>query len=138
MLAKYGCFIVAALVARCFLQRILQLEDIFHVGQAVVTRVIEINRSSEYNAKVILTLVPDVVQSDWSPRSVTAGCVIIAAVKSQEENGYIMDTGIKNVRAFLKRSAALKYEKTCNQERLLGEFMQEMLCTTMLMKSLCW
>lgn len=94
----------------------------FHIGQAVVTRVIEINRSSEYNAKVILSLVPDVVQSDWSPRSVTSGCVLIAAVKSQEENGYIMDTGIKNVRAFLKRSAALKYEKIWNQKRLLGEF----------------
>jgi hypothetical protein len=106
-----------------FLQRILQLEDIFHVGQAVVTRVVEINRSSEYNAKVILSLVPDVAQSDWSPRSVTAGSVVIAAVKSQEENGYVMDTGIKNVRAFLKSPDAHNYQKTCNQKRLLGEFM---------------
>jgi hypothetical protein len=102
-----------------------QLDEIFHIGQAVVTRVVEINRSSDYNAKVILSLVPDVVQSDWSPRSVTAGCVLIAAVKSEEENGYIMDTGIKNVRAFLKRSASLKYEKMWNQDRSLGESVRE-------------
>lgn len=103
-----------------------------------MARVLEINRSSEYNAKVILSLVPDVVQSDWSPRSVTAGSVLTAAVKSQEENGYVMDTGIKNVRAFLKRSATLKYEKICNQERLLGEFMQEVSVTTILVELLCF
>lgn len=106
-----------------FLQKVPQLNEIFHVGQAVVTRVIEINRSSEHNAKVTLSLVPDVVHSDWSPRAVTSGSIVIAAVKSQEENGYVMDTGIKNVRAFLKRSAALKYEMIWNQERPLGGFM---------------
>jgi hypothetical protein len=109
-----------------FFQKIPQLDEIFHVGQAVVTRVIEINHSSEHNAKVILSSVPDVVQSDWSPRAVTTGTVVIAAVKSQEENGYVMDTGIKNVRAFLKRSAALNYEMIWNQKRPLGGFMQEM------------
>lgn len=103
-----------------FLQKVPQLYEIFHVGQAVVTRVIEINRSHEHNAKVTLSLVPDVVHSDWSFRAVTSGCVLIAAVKSQEENGYVMDTGIKNVRAFLKKSAALKYEMIWNQERPLG------------------
>jgi hypothetical protein len=106
-------------------QKIPQLDEIFHIGQAVVTRVIEINRSSEHNAKATLSLVPDVVHSDWSPRALISGSVVLAAVRSQEENGYVMDTGIKNVRAFLKRSAALKYEMIWNQERPLGEFMRE-------------
>jgi len=102
------------------LQKIPELDEIFHVGQAVVTRVIEICHLSEHNSKVILSVVPDVVQSDCSPRSVTAGSVVMAAVKSREENGYVMDTGINNVRAFLKRSAALKYEMLWNRERRLG------------------
>jgi len=102
------------------LQKIPELDEIFHVGQAVVTRVIEICHLSEDNSKVILSMVPDVVQSDCSPRSVTAGSVVMAAVKSREENGYIMDTGINTVRAFLKRSAALKYEMLWNRERRLG------------------
>ena len=79
------------------MQKIPELDEIFHVGQAVVTRVIEIRHLSEHNSKVILSVVPDVVQSDCSPRSVTAGSVLMAAVKSQEENGHVMDTGINNV-----------------------------------------
>ena len=105
----------------CFLlQKIPELVEIFHVGQAVVTRVIEIRHLSGLNNKVILSVVPYVVQSDCSPRSVTAGSVVMAAVKSREENGYVMDTGINSVRAFLKRSAALKYEMLWNQKRQLG------------------
>jgi len=71
---------------------------------------------SEHNSKVILSVVSDVVQSDCSPRS-----VVMAAVKSREENGYLMDTGINSVRAFLKRLAALKYEMLWNRERQLCE-----------------
>lgn len=100
--------------------KIPELDEIFHVGQAVVTRVIEISHSTEHNSRMILSVVPDVVQSDWLPRSVTAGSVVMAAVKSREENGYVMDTGINSVRAFLKRSAALQYETLWNRERRLG------------------
>lgn len=114
------------------MQKIPELDEIFHVGQAVVTRVIEISHLSEHNSKVILSMAPDVVQSDWSSRSVTAGSVVMAAVKSREENGYVMDTGIDNVRAFLKRSAALKYEMLWNRERRLGVFVQEILRTAVL------
>lgn len=102
------------------MQKISELDEIFHVGQAVVTRVIEIRHLSDNNSKVILSVVPDVVQSDCSPRTLTAGSVVMAAVKSREENGYVMDTGINSVRAFLKRSAALKYETLWNRERRLG------------------
>ena len=104
------------------MQKIPELDEIFHVGQAVVTRVIEISHSTEHNSRMILSVVPDVVQSDWLPRSVTAGSVVMAAVKSREENGYVMDTGINSVRAFLKRSAALQYETLWNRERRLGGF----------------
>ncbi|XP_069678974.1 rRNA biogenesis protein RRP5 isoform X2 [Periplaneta americana] len=97
-----------------------QLEDIFRVGQYVVAKVIETSQPAKHSSRITLSLMPDVVQSEWSHTSVVKGSVIVAAVKSQEDNGYIMDTGINNVRAFLKKSAAQVLEKTCNQGRALG------------------
>ncbi|KAJ9583610.1 hypothetical protein L9F63_022054, partial [Diploptera punctata] len=92
-------------------EQVHRLDDMFRIGQTVVTRVIEIGE------KINLSLMPEIVQSEWSSRSLTVGSVIVAAVSSHEEMGYIMETGIKNVRAFLKSSAAEEFIGPPTEER---------------------
>ncbi|PSN36926.1 hypothetical protein C0J52_13906 [Blattella germanica] len=95
-------------------EKVLPLNEMFQLGQRIVTRVVDVGE------KIKLSLMPEEVQADWSLRSLTVGCFIMAAVRSHEENGYVMDTGIKNVRAFLKNSAAQKYENVWNNGKSLG------------------
>ena len=109
----YSYFNISTVVY--LLQKVLHLNEMFWVGQPVVTQVLEIGE------KVKLSMMPEAVQSDWSSRSLTVGSVIVAAVSSCEERGYIMETGIANVRAFLKSSAAEEYINKWNKGKQLGE-----------------
>lgn len=81
------------------------LKELFSPGQYVVTRVISVENLNG-NFKVNLTLLPQEVNFGLSSFNLQVGYVLPCAVSSVEDNGFVMDTGIPNVRgAFLKNTA---------------------------------
>nr|XP_045592491.1 protein RRP5 homolog [Procambarus clarkii] len=81
------------------------LQELFKPGQYVVTRVVSVENVNN-KFKVNLSLAPQEVNSGISTSHLRIGYVLPCAVSSVEDNGYVMDMGIPNVRgAFLRNTA---------------------------------
>lgn len=78
------------------------LKDYFSLGQCLLCRIVE-NEYSTYN-KVIATVDPSMIYHNVPFSQVCPGFTLIAAVQSCEDHGYMMDTGIKGITAFLPNS----------------------------------
>ncbi|CAB3387719.1 Hypothetical predicted protein [Cloeon dipterum] len=81
------------------------LEELFYVGQHVVTKVIAIAMEGNYY-QVTLSLCPDDVNSEVTQSAVKEGMVLTGALSSIEDHGYLIDFGVANVRAFMKNNQA--------------------------------
>ncbi|CAL4105349.1 unnamed protein product, partial [Meganyctiphanes norvegica] len=83
------------------------LQELFKVGQYLVTRVSSCE-SINGRVKVILSLQPEDVNFGLSVEHLEEGVSVLScAVTSMEDNGYVVDAGLKNVRAaFIPKSAA--------------------------------
>ncbi|KAJ1799982.1 rRNA biogenesis protein rrp5, partial [Coemansia sp. RSA 2399] len=98
----------------------LDLEARFYVGQFVKCVVVEVGSDSPVTAagkskkkntnalRIELSLVPEEINSRIDPEDVCEGMVITASVKSVEDRGYVLNTGLpkKNVAAFLPSDSA--------------------------------
>nr|CAD7396097.1 unnamed protein product [Timema poppensis] len=93
------------------------LPDMYHIGQHVVVKVIELDPTK---TDVKISLSPRDIQSDWSRTMLQTGIAVVAAVRSVEEHVYVMDVGITGVRAFLKKKCARNYEESWNHGKPLG------------------
>lgn len=98
-----------------------KLRQIFLEGQHVVCKVTQIRHTDTGGHRVTASLAPHELHSDCPPASLAVeGAVLTTAVKSAEEHGYVMDTGMFGVRAFLKKNFAKEYETVWNSGRPLG------------------
>ncbi|XP_049957178.1 protein RRP5 homolog [Schistocerca serialis cubense] len=98
-----------------------KLRQIFLEGQHVVCKVTQVRHTDTGGHRVTATLAPHELHADCPPASlVVQGTVLTTAVKSVEDHGYVMDTGMFGVRAFLKKDFAKEYERVWNSGRPLG------------------
>lgn len=93
----------------------------FKVGQSIVVKVTEKSLLANNRHKIVLSMAPDQVQTDWSKKNLQVGFCGNAAVVSIEEHGYQMDIGVKGVRCFLKKQDAARFETVWNDKRPLGK-----------------
>ncbi|XP_059490247.1 protein RRP5 homolog [Neocloeon triangulifer] len=93
------------------------LEEIFFVGQHVVTKVTSIAMEKSYY-QVTLSLAPDEIHSELTHSSVKEGMVLTGAVTSIEDHGYLIDFGIDSLRAFLKKTEVKAFRKAYNINEL--------------------
>ncbi|XP_067012114.2 protein RRP5 homolog [Anabrus simplex] len=106
--------VLEKLMAGNQMQPSYQLNEMFQVGQYIVTKVMQVKQTEDNDVKVILTSSPKEIHSNWAHRNVETGLVLSAAVSSVEDHGYVMDVGISGVRAFLKMKKARQYEEVWN------------------------
>lgn len=84
-------------------EKVLELPEMFSPGQYVAVHVLEANGSSE---GVMLSMMPQHVNSGRSHSDLLKGDILQAAVSSVEDHGYVMDIGVANTRAFLPKAEA--------------------------------
>ena len=77
------------------------LKEIFKPGDYVVCHVVEKDNDSRIN--IVCSLSPHDVNVNVNPGVLKVGSTLVCSVSSVEENIYAMETGMANVRAFLKK-----------------------------------
>lgn len=82
------------------------LEEMFTIGQVVCVKVLQIQTGEDQKRTTIeLSMNPADLQVDFQHSKITNHTVLIAAVEGIEDHGYVLETGIPNLRAFLPTSA---------------------------------
>lgn len=74
------------------------LEKLFKKGQYVSVKVLSLTEDSKH---IALSVSPTDINGDRYHGQLQKGLVIVGAVSAVEDHGYTIETGIKNVRAFL-------------------------------------
>lgn len=83
------------------------LDEMFTVGQIVSVKVMQIRAGAEQaRALIELSLNPADVQADLQHKRIAEGAVLCAAVSDIEDHGYVLNTGIANLRAFMPSEEA--------------------------------
>lgn len=75
------------------------LADIFRIGQVVCAKVAKIDSASKVNVE--LSLQPHDIQADFKHNTVKKNMILSVAIAERQEHGYVIETGIKNLRGFL-------------------------------------
>lgn len=87
------------------------LAELFKVGNYVVCYVKQINFENKWS--VTLSLDPKFVNQNVIGEHLKKGSLVACSVASVEDHGFVMDTGIKTLRAFLKTTDADSETKYC-------------------------
>lgn len=84
------------------------IENLYEIGQIVCVKVIQIDTADEQNTnsryKINLSMAPADINRDLIHNNIVEGIWIPAAVESVEDHGYVMETGVKNLRGFLHKT----------------------------------
>ncbi|XP_077992848.1 protein RRP5 homolog [Glandiceps talaboti] len=95
------------------------LMDVFRVGQYVKCAVKEMMAEKRGYRKISLTLDPKIINKTLTPSYMHFGLVIPGVVSSVEDHGYVMDLGVRGVRAFLNHRFAKQFIDTQNEGKSL-------------------
>ncbi|ODM92352.1 Protein RRP5 [Orchesella cincta] len=98
---------------------IYTLKDMFQIGQQVVVKVIKVERS-DTTTKISLSMNPTDLHEFYSTTILKEDLVMIAAVESKEDHGYVMDVGINGARCFLPNAEVNKFLSRVNNNRQFG------------------
>ncbi|ODM92797.1 Protein RRP5 [Orchesella cincta] len=98
---------------------IYTLKDMFQIGQQVVVKVIKVERS-DTTTKISLSMNPMDLHEFYSTTVLKEDLVMIAAVESKEDHGYVMDVGINGARCFLPNAEVNKFLSRVNNNRQFG------------------
>ena len=79
----------------------------FHMGQVVKCKVLDVNKNSKHAA--VLTLNPREVNKTIPFSKISHGMVLSGVVSSVEDHGYIIDLGVQQLTTFLKKKSAQSY-----------------------------
>ncbi|XP_055641261.1 protein RRP5 homolog isoform X2 [Toxorhynchites rutilus septentrionalis] len=74
------------------------LGELYSVGDLVY---VKIKTKNEKDRKLELTLDPSELHSEFNHKHLVEGLILSATIEEEEDHGYQMDVGMKNVRAFL-------------------------------------
>lgn len=77
------------------------LTDHFAIGQIVCAKVKKVDQTSPGNIVVELSLMPSDVQEDHRHNQMRKGMLLSVAIAEKDDHGYVIETGVKNLRGFL-------------------------------------
>lgn len=77
------------------------LEEMFKLGQIVCVRVMEVKKGTGAEFGISLSMNPADIQADFYHKKIVKGMTLAVAVEGIEDHGYVIETGIKNLRGFL-------------------------------------
>lgn len=77
------------------------LTDLFSIGQIVCAQVKKIDPTSASNVTVELSMTPADVHEEYRHNQIKKGMILSVAIAEKDEHGYVIETGVKNLRGFL-------------------------------------
>ena len=88
-----------------------RLYKVFKEGQSLVCKVTDVKTDNQQKILVKVTIDPTEVNSELSIRSINKGSLLTVAVKSLEDHGYMLETGLPNATSFLPFHDASGYRQ---------------------------
>ncbi|CAC5410793.1 RRP5 [Mytilus coruscus] len=85
------------------------LHEIFKIGTILPSKVVNIGKNTKGKTAIKLTINPKAVNQEFEPSHIRDGLVLFSSIASQEDHGYVVDLGVKTVKAFLKNKDAERY-----------------------------
>ncbi|KAG0235897.1 rRNA biogenesis protein rrp5 [Actinomortierella wolfii] len=111
-------------------EEIPDLSSMFYIGQWILCAIVELQEaasgasaasgSDKHRRKIMLTLMPQVVNAGIKPIDVSAGMVVAGSIQSVEDRGYIVSLGIHNMNGFIKNAEAKMYQRLKNNDQPLS------------------
>lgn len=80
------------------------INKLFRVGQIVCVKVISVNTVNKSLIAVDLTMQPSAIHANRSHTDIKKGTILSVALAERGEHGYVIETGIENLRGFLPDS----------------------------------
>ncbi|XP_053692501.1 protein RRP5 homolog [Sabethes cyaneus] len=118
---------------RCFIEkansteeevRCPSLNELYQPGDLVY---VKIKAKHEMDKRLELTLNPKDLHSEFHREHLVEGSILSATIEEEEDHGYLMNVGIKNVRAFIPTANVCKNKMEigtnlyCKVEKLIGQ-----------------
>ncbi|XP_052099288.1 protein RRP5 homolog [Mytilus californianus] len=85
------------------------LHEIFKIGTILPSKIVNIGKNTKGKTAIKLTINPKAVNQEFEPSHIRDGLVLFGSIASQEDHGYVVDLGVKTVKAFLKNKDAERY-----------------------------
>lgn len=77
------------------------ISSLFEIGQVVCVKVKKIDTSKTNKIHIDITMMPKDIQADFKHQSVSANMIMFVAIAERQEHGYVIETGVNNLRGFL-------------------------------------
>lgn len=77
------------------------MNELFTIGQVVYAKVLD--KCHGDKQEILLSLLPEDINSDIDASLLMEGNVLSCAVEEEEDHGYLLESGLKNIRAFLPK-----------------------------------
>lgn len=78
------------------------ISSLFEIGQVVCVKVMKIDTSKTNKIHIDLSMLPKDIQADFKHQSVSASMIMFVAIAERQEHGYVIETGVNNLRGFLR------------------------------------
>lgn len=93
-----------------------RLDELYKPGDYLVCNVLQLLDDAKYICRCSIS--PSAVNVNVKINSLAVGCVLVCSVSSVEDHGFVMETGLHNVRAFLERKHVLDDSNLCKKKNL--------------------
>lgn len=79
----------------------IPLHDLFSIGQIVCAKVQSITLTNGLRAEIGLSLKPNDIHGEINHKTICKGMLLSVGIAERGDHGYVIETGIKNLRGFL-------------------------------------
>lgn len=80
------------------------LVDLFKIGQVVCAKVMKINTTKTNKIQIELSMQPKDIHLDFQHQHVSKNMLMSVAIAERQEHGFVLETGVNNLRGFLPES----------------------------------
>ncbi|KAK3095914.1 hypothetical protein FSP39_020750 [Pinctada imbricata] len=94
---------------------VADLNELFKPGMFLPCKVMSVKKVGWTKLNIQLSINPKDVYQQLTAASIRSGMAMYGNVSSREDHGYIIDLGVKNIKAFLKNKDAEKYIQDHNE-----------------------
>lgn len=77
------------------------LTSLFTIGQVVCVKVMKVDTTKSNKIQIELSMQPKDIQTDFLHQTVTSNLILSVAIAERQEHGFVLETGVTNLRGFL-------------------------------------
>ncbi|XP_031623798.1 protein RRP5 homolog [Contarinia nasturtii] len=77
------------------------LTSLFQIGQVVCVKVMKLDTSKTFKVQIELSMLPKDIQADFQHQTISTNMMVFAAIAERQEHGFVLETGVTNLRGFL-------------------------------------